>query len=343
METQSGKIQSTNKWRILSLAFFIVLVVLAYFLLPWEETLQALRNAEVNYIIVAFTLSIPLLFVTSYAYKLILDGQKALISFWRLLLINMGMNFYDIVLPSTFVVSGMRWFRYSQQSQKPGQSFVSIAFYKVFNVILALFLSLAFLMFTDGTSLQGHIWQIIIVLVVIVVIMLVTPWICRQLVKGLPVPTLEPQSRRIFLKVWEYVNKIIRAFADFEQLKITTQLAIIFLGLSNHLVMYICYLFMARSVDVNLTYAQLGALRAILILAMNLPFNFGVGINLRDVTLLAILTAMGIALDKAVAISVISFARVLFIGILGGFAELFNFLFLKKQQSSVQSENGQVK
>jgi len=120
-------------------------------------------------------------------------------------------------------------------------------------------------------------------------------------------------------------------------------LAIIILGITNHLIMYVCYLLMARSVDVNLTYAQLGALRAILILAMNLPFNFGVGINLRDVTLLAILTAMGVALDKAVAISVISFARILFIGILGGAAEIINILFVKKRKTPFQLDNGPVK
>jgi len=101
-------------------------------------------------------------------------------------------------------------------------------------------------------------------------------------------------------------------------------------------------LFIARSVNVNLTYAQLGALRAILILAVNLPINFGVGINLRDVTLLAVLTAMEISLDKAVAISVISFARVLFTGVLGGFAEIFNILFVKKKQTLVELDNNFV-
>jgi uncharacterized membrane protein YbhN (UPF0104 family) len=339
VEPRPGEIQKASVWRILSLAFFFILVVLTIFLLPWKETWQVLRSAEINYIIFAFSLSIPILFFMSYAYKIILDGQNANISYWRLLLINMGMNFYDIVLPSTFIVSGLRWFRYSQQSLKPAQSFVSIAFYKVFNVILALILSLAFLVFSGITSLQGHVWQLIIILVFIIIIMLATPWICRQLINWLPIPPLEQQSRRSLHKAWDYIHKIIRAFAEFEQLKLKAQLIIIILGISNHLLMYACYLLMAKSVDVNLTYAQLGALRAILILAMNLPINFGIGINLRDVTLLAILTAMGIALDKAVAVSVISFGRFLFTGILGGFAEIFNILYVKKRQTPVQVES----
>jgi uncharacterized membrane protein YbhN (UPF0104 family) len=328
--------------KVIGLVLFLCLIVLAIFLLPWNNTWQILRSADIRYVIIAFSLAIPLHIITSYTYKLILDGQNARISFWRLLLINIGMSFYDIVLPSTFVVSGLRWIRYSTHSQKPAQSFVSIAFYKVFNVLLALVLSLAFFSFTDVTSLQGHGWQFIILLGIILVIMLATPWSCRRLLKVLPESPVKLQSRKFFLRLWEYFYKIIQAFAEFEQLKLKTQIAVIVLGLINQLTMYVCYLFIVRSVGVNLTFAQLGALRAILILAMNLPFNFGVGINLREVTLLAILTAMGIALDKAVAISVISFGRVLFTGILGGFAELVNILFVNKHGTSVAIENRPV-
>lgn len=328
--------------KVISLVFFLCLIVLAIFLLPWKDTWEIIRRAEIKYIIIAFSLAVPLHLTTAYTYKLILDGQKAHITFWRLLIINMGMNFYDVILPSTFVVSGLRWLRYSEQSRKPAQAFVSIAFYKIFNILLALVLSLAFLSFTDVTSLQGHGWQITALLVIIVVIMLATPWVCRRLIKYLPESPVKLQSKKFLLKVWEYIYKIIQAFAEFEQLKVKTQIFIIVLGLINHLVMYACYLLMARSVGVNLSYAQLGALRAILILAMNLPLNFGVGINLREVTLLAILTAMGIALDKAVAISVISFGRILFTGVLGGLVELINLLFGKKRGISVEIENRPV-
>lgn len=325
--------------KIIGLVFFLFVILLAAILLPWKDTWLILRNVDLKYILLAFSLAIPLHLSTTYTYKLILDGQKAWISFWRLLLINMGMSFYDVVLPSTFIVSGLRWYRYSEHSQQPAQSFVSIAFYKVFNIILGLVLSLAFLTFTNETSLKGHVWQIVILLVIIVAIMLTTPWVCRQLIKNLPEYPLKLQSKKFFLKIWKYIYKVIQAFAEFEQLKFKDQLIIVVLGIINQLTMYFCYLLMARSVGVYLNYAQLGALRAILILAMNMPFNFGVGINLRDVTLLAILTAMGVALDKAVAISVISFARVLFTGMIGGIAELFNILFVKKRGPTVQVED----
>jgi uncharacterized membrane protein YbhN (UPF0104 family) len=326
----------------LNLAVFLVLVILAIFLLPWKETWQALVRADANYIIIAFALVIPIQIFMTYTYKLILDGQNAHINYWRLLLINMGMSLYDIVLPSTFIVSGMRWMRYSQQSQKPAQSFVSIAFYKAFNIILALILSLGFLVFSDVTSLQGHICQIIIVLLAIIGVMLVTPWISRQLIKRLPVPPLDQHTIKFFTKMWDYGYKIIKAFAEFEQLKLTTQVAIIVLGITNNLIMYLSYLLFAKSVGVNLTYAQLGALRAFLVLAMNLPFNFGMGINLKDLTLFAILTAMGVSVEKAVAISVISFARVLFTGILGGFTEFYTAFIEKRQGIPDQIENRSV-
>lgn len=318
--------------RILGLSIFLILAVLAVFLLPWKNTWQILRTANLNFILLAMVLSIPMQLLSASVYKLILGGQKANISYWRLLAINLAMNFYDIILPSTFVVSGLRWYRYSKQSQKPAQSFVSIAFYKVFNIALALILSLAFLSFSDTTSLQGHLWQLLLILVGIVVVMMVTPLCCRWILKKLPVPSPDLESKNILKKGWEYIYKIIQAFADFERLKFTTQILIIGFGIAGHLLMYASYLFIAKSVGVNLTYAQLGTLRAVLLLAVNLPFNFGIGINLRDVTLLAILSAMGIALDKAVAISVISFARVLFVGAIGGIVELVTLLFTKKNK-----------
>jgi len=43
---------------------------------------------------------------------------------------------------------------------------------------------------------------------------------------------------------------------------------------------------------------------------------------------------MGIALDKAVAISILSFSRALFVGIIGGIIELLNLLFTKNKKST---------
>jgi len=99
------------------------------------------------------------------------------------------------------------------------------------------------------------------------------------------------------------------------------------------------YYFIAKSVDVVLSYAQLGTLRAVLFIIVNLPVNFGIGVNVKDVTLATVLTAMGIPLDKAVAISIIALAKSLIVGIVGGVVELITVLEYKKDTTETNVDH----
>ena len=103
--------------------------------------------------------------------------------------------------------------------------------------------------------------------------------------------------------------------------------------------MFISYVFMAKSVGVDLSYAQLGTIRAVLFTIVNLPVNFGIGVNVKDVTFATLLTAMGIPLDKAVAISIISLAKSLAVGIIGGIAELIIVLKDKNELPDVKDDH----
>ena len=145
--------------KILNLVFFILILGLAIFVVPWKSTWLVLTAARLGYILVVFSLAIPSIFLTALSYKIILDAQGARISFWRQLLINLTITFYDIVLPSTFFVSGLRWFKYSQHSKKPGQAFVSIAFFKFLNLSLALIISLVLIFTSNVGTLKTHAWQ----------------------------------------------------------------------------------------------------------------------------------------------------------------------------------------
>ncbi len=69
-------------------------------------------------------------------------------------------------------------------------------------------------------------------------------------------------------------------------------------------------------------------------MASNLPINFSPGIGLREVGLVALLVAMKVSLEQAVAMSALVFARTLFFGLLGGLIEGYNH-FIKKDDQAV--------
>jgi uncharacterized membrane protein YbhN (UPF0104 family) len=339
VELKTKKHSKVDPKKIFNLIFFVLVVALAIFVVPWKSTWSALINARFGYLLVVLGLAIPSFFISALSYKIILDAQGAKIPFWRQLLINLTISFYDIVLPSTFFVSGLRWVKYSQLSRKPGETFVSIAFYKFLNLSLALIISLVLILTSDTGNLKTHAWEYSLILLGIVLVMLIVPVICRWILKRFPESLRIPDRFLIFTVIRNYFYKIVKAFADFQKIKLVSQVILICLGITSQLVMVISYFFMAKSVAVNLSYAQLGTLRAVLFIIINLPVNFGIGVNVKDVTLATALTAMGIPLDKAVAISIISLAKSLIVGIVGGLVELITVLEHKKETTNANVDH----
>jgi uncharacterized protein (TIRG00374 family) len=319
-----------RKRSLFGLTIFLVLVVLAIFLLPWAKTWEILRSSNLQLILLGFALAIPAQILTALSFKVVSESQNAPISFWRLYLINFTLSFYDIVLPSTLVVSGLRWYRYTQQSRKPGESFVTIAYLKVFNIALAIALSLGLLFFTDITSINGHVWELILLLAGIIAIMFFTPFLCKSIVQRMDSNNQRPskgKKSRFLSFLMKFIRKILEAFADFRKLRISIQIWVIVIGIANQFFQFLAYLYFAQSVGISLSIAQLGTLRAVILLASNLPMNFGVGIGLRELSLAATLSALGVSLEKVVAMTVVVFARTLFFGAIGGLVELIQILF----------------
>jgi uncharacterized protein (TIRG00374 family) len=345
--------QGARHRNILGLAIFSILVILAIFLLPWAKTWNVLRTSNATLILIAFGLTIPAQIFTALSTKIVSESQSAYLSFWRLYLINLTLSFYDIILPSTLVVSGLRWYRYTQQSNKPAQSLVTIAYLKIFNISLAIFLSLGLVFFTGVASLNGQIWQLALLFVLTIAVMFFTPYICKWILAKTDPPARSSQewtNFKFLLFLWKYLRRILEAFADFRKFKFRTQMWIIVIGIANQVFQYLGYMFIAQSVGISLTYAQLGTLRAVILLAANLPLNFGVGIGLRELSLAATLSVMGVRLDKVVAMTVVVFARTLLFGAIGGLIELIQTIFgnlyysRTKQQSSTigKSKNGDL-
>jgi len=339
VDLQLKKHSSADPKKIINLIFFLLILALAIFVVPGRSTWNVLINAESGDLLIALGLAIPSIFISAISYKIILDAQGAKIPFWRQLLINLTISFYDIVLPSTFFVSGLRWVKYSQHSRKPGEAFVSIAFYKFLNLSLALIISLVLILTSDAGNLKSHAWEYSLLLLGIVLVMLLLPVICRWILTRFPEPS--PNERRIPMinLIRGYFYKILKAFADFQNIKLISQITLIGLGIASQILVVLSYYFIARSVDVVLSYAQLGTLRAVLFIIVNLPVNFGIGVNVKDVTLATVLTAMGIPLDKAVAISIIALAKSLIVGIVGGVVELITVLEHKKDTTETNVDH----
>ncbi|KAF0107089.1 MAG: hypothetical protein FD147_2454, partial [Chloroflexi bacterium] len=312
-----------------------VFLIAAVIIVPWTKTWQVLVTSDLILIGVAFLLTIPYQLLSTTSYCIVATGQKITFDFWYIFRINLIMVFYDIVLPSTFFVSGLRWYRYSKQTKSPSRTLTSIAYLKAFNILLTVLMSFGLLLFFDSKTIKGYIFEIVALIVGIALILFFTPLICKNLTHKLP-QTMDVSSKSLtkFL-LYKYFYKILSAFANFQNLNFKSQLFLITIGIASQGIQYYAYIIFAESVGIHLTYAQLGTLRAILLLVANLPINFSVGIGLREVTLVSLLAVMDIPLEKAAAMSLVVFAKSLFYGLIGGIMEAILLINNKKTDAKL--------
>lgn len=322
------------KWLITFLVFG-VFVLLAVVIIPWEQTWKTLQKSDMKLIFIALVLTIPNQLLTTWSYYIVAKKQDASMNFWQIFKINLIMVFYDIVLPSTFFVSTLRWYRYNQFSKKPAQTLTSIAYLKVFNILLTVLLSVGLLLFFDSTSVKGYAPGIIVLVLACVGILYLTPVICK---KGLDLLERHPLKKPnpFITLVIKYTKKILVAFTEFKSLKFKDQLILIVINVAAQIIVYTQYVLFADSVGITLTFSQLGVMRALLLLVSNLPINFSVGISFRDVTLVSLLTVIGVSLDKAAAMSIVVMVKTYIFGIIGILIEGGEFIIRRFSPSNQQ-------
>ena len=328
MQDQSTR--ASRKKKLIGMVIFFVLIIIMILVVPWKETWTVILSSNVGLIAIAFLLLIPTQILSAASFYVVAKSQSMQLSIWNIFLINSTINFYEIVLPATFFGSGLRWYRYAQKSKKPAESFAAFAYLKIFTIFLALLLSFSFLLFFNDTAFGTQVNQIGLLLAAVILILFLLPNISLWLHQHVPKLWNETPRNKLLQFLRKSVLKILQSFADFRRMSIASQFWLIVLGISGQMIQFFAYIYFARAVGIDLTYGQAGTLRAVLLLASNLPINFSPGIGLREVGLVALLVAMKVSLEQAVAMSVLVFARTLFYGLLGGLIEGYNH-FVKKE------------
>lgn len=316
---QSSK-NRNRKWIVTAIVFGL-LVTIAIFVIPWKDTWQTLQTSDLRLIAIAFLLVIPSQLLSAMSYHIVASSQDATFNYWQIFKINIIMVFYDLVLPSTFFVSGIRWYRYNQHAKKTAETLTSIAYLKAYRILLTILLSVGLLIFFDTTSIRGYYLEISLLILAIIFILFFLPLVCKTILRKIPQPDTLKNNRPFIRLIFRYFYKALSAFANFQNLNLSTHFKLIVLGLATQGVQYYSYVLFSESVGIHLTFGQLGVMSATLMLVANLPINFSVGITMKDVTLVSILVAINVPLEQAAAMSIVVIAKNFFFGIVGGIIE----------------------
>jgi uncharacterized protein (TIRG00374 family) len=307
-------------------ALFVAFMIALAFKMPWADIAGVLRTANLVLIGIAFLLSLPYQALTALNFKIITDQHDFRLSVGRIMLINLTISFYSLVLPASLVGSGLRFYRYSKYSDKPVEAIASITYHKVFTTSMVILLCLGFLIFPNLDLVQDRYLLVGLMVLVIAAILLLIPRVSVLVLQHIREPEPQQKKAKLVASLQKYAVRMLAAFAEVGKMKMKDQLQIIFVGLLAQTIQLTAYFLIARGVGIQQSFPVLATVFTLTFLAANLPFNFSVGISLRELSLGALLAAIGVDVVHAVAMPLVLYARLVFYGLVGGVIEGFQFL-----------------
>ena len=326
---------ASKRRRIASAVLFTGLIISVIFILPWKDILSVLYSSNLSLILLAYLITFPSIFLDAMSFKVIADRQEMGLSVLRILMLNMIVSFYQLFIPASVVGSGLRWFRFSQYSNRPIQSLTSIAYYKLVDIFITLLMSFGFLLLTDVDTVRGNLAEIILVIAAMAASFPFMQMASRFFLKKIPSFRDHLPRNVIFDKLLGFVNKTLSSFSEFGSLKLSDQFRIVILAFTSQAVFFVGYIYMAKSVGIDLSFTKLGVIYSLTMIASRLPINFTPTVGLNDISMVALLNAYGVELKYAVAMSVIMLGRKVLFSLAGGVIEAVEFL--RKNLTSASS------
>lgn len=312
-----AKIKKKRKW--ISAVLLMVLFLVLAFTLDWAEIWAVLKTVDPILIAISFSLFLPYHWLTAKSFKIVTDQHDFGLSIRRIMWVNLTILFYVITLPAALVGSGMRLYRFAKYSQKPVETFAAITYHKVYMNLMVILMSLCFLVLASVEQEQESLLLVCALLGTFLGILLLIPRFSTLLLQHVNPP--ENEANSLFALGWKYFLKILASFAEIGKMSFTSQIQLAVNSLAAKLVHLGAYFLITFSIGIQAPFNQLGMVFSLVFLANNLPFNFSLGIGLREISLGALLLTIGVDPAYAVAMPLVLFARAVFIGLVGSVLE----------------------
>ncbi|MBN1147696.1 MAG: flippase-like domain-containing protein [Anaerolineales bacterium] len=306
---------------LLKILFFVILFSLLFWIVPIEKVLRALLEADPKYLLLGLFLGFLVTYLRTIQLAILAWKQGIKLSINKLLAINLSIKFYMLFTPGEFVGSGLRWYKLAQPEGKHVEALATVAINRLIDLYFVIFSGLGFLLLS-GHERLGSGWQGLALLVgVTILVWFALTWISEPLLAWIQRSTFRRWLR------WEslahYVERLLLAFAAYTRFSVWELFLVALFSVGRHLVGVASFLYLAKSVGIDLAYMQMGWIRMLILLASLLPIAFADGLGVREVSLLALLSTFGIDGGLSLAFSFLLFVEGIILSLIGGLLEFF--------------------
>ena len=307
--------------RILRIVLFIGLAGGVLFFLPIQKIVDAIRAASPYYFWMAYLLMFPSSYLGALQLWILTRKQDIHASPLKLMEINLVIRFYSFFSPASAVGSLMRWYKLSGNG-KSAEALTAVTVNRLFDVFIAIVFGLFFVLggTTNTAILIQPVWIFLFLAATLLLWLYITR--CSHSILLWIRNRTENNQQNWLKKVGTYAERLSTSLLVYSRLKIHTLILMVVVGLSSELIGVLSFYYMALSINLPVQLTDLGWMRSTFFLVSLTPFTFIGGIGLREVSIVWVLTTMGIHTDLAAAFSFLVYARSVTIGLTGGLIEL---------------------
>lgn len=309
-------------WRYLRYPLLIGLIVAVFWIVPIQDVVATLKTADYAYVLAAILVTIPVFYLEALQFKIMTDKLGMNIKAWEILSINLVVKFYSLVLPGTFVASGIRWYRFSSASNQPMSALAALTYSRLFNIFLSIFLGVGFWLMASRSGSEFNVVQVGLMFVGITLAMYLLPRLSQTIVGWLSKWESKFQGKRLLEFIYRNLSKVMVSFAAYRDLTWWEYLKLIVFGLTSQMISLYSYTLLAKALHLEIPWMQMGWIRSFALLAVYLPINFSPGLGMREIGLGAILLAVGIGAEQTVAFTLLVMFRTIVFSLFGGVIEL---------------------
>ena len=336
---KSNEPRAQNARRIVKLIFILGLFIALFWIVPVSSVVQVLLTVNIWCFLIGVALGLVALLLTSMQLLPLVHNQGIKRSLAQIFEINLAVKFYLLFTPSNLIASGIRWYRFAQPEGKVIESFVALAFFRLFDMFLTLTIGLSFLLLSANQSIQVNpAWVALPIITIIIAWVVITRyslriyrWLKTRMAMWMKSRDDQPGKLAILrgkglLVILAKFEKLLSAASAYADMPGRQLLGSVFSGTSSALVSIASGVILAMALGIDLGFLTMGWIQSIVSLTAQLPFTMAEGLGVREVTLVAVLSLFGINAEQALALSFLIFTRSLIIALIGGIFEAIRIL-----------------
>ena len=315
-----------------SISFSILYWVLAN--ISFADIGASLCSAKISFVLIATLITILMRYIAAYQMKLLTSNQGLSLSTNKIFEINFITSFYELFLPSGLSGGVIRWYKFSKPDKKKAGAFTSIIFNRLFETIMIVFLGITFCLLDIPPGMNR---TMIVTLLIVLMILLILYFLVF--------------NKRISLFLWkkteninlmpgvlkEKLYKLYKSLNQIQSLSYRTQLLFFLLSLTSHIIGTFSFLIFAKSLGIDLSFVNIGWIRSFLTITVMIPISIS-GLGVREGTLIVALNTYGITSTVVIVLSILLYARTIFIGCIGGLIEAY-YLTISNRRVSIDRKS----